>query len=76
MVCSSSRAWAFSVFEFLVQRFELFLEVLVAHVLARRDADVAAGVERPALRLDLLERRGLAQAGHVGVLRASCRRPP
>ena len=39
-------------FEFLVQRFELFLEVLVADILARRNSHVAARIERPALRFD------------------------
>ena len=32
-------------FQFLAQRFELLAEVLVADLLARRDAYVAAGVE-------------------------------
>jgi hypothetical protein len=47
-------------FEFFVQRFQLFLEVLVAHVLARCDAYVTAGVETPALRFDLPKRGGFA----------------
>ena len=47
-------------FEFLVQGFELFLEVLVAHGFARRDAHVAAGIERPALHFNFFERRGFA----------------
>ena len=54
-------------FQFLVQGFELLLEVLVADLLARRDADVAAGVELPALGFDLGQRRRLAQAGDVAV---------
>src|SRR5712691_7586236 len=41
-------------FEFFVQRFELCLEILIANFLARCDANVAAGIERPALRLDLI----------------------
>ena len=52
-------------FEFLVQRFELFLEILVAHGFAGGHAHVAPGIERPALRFDFLERGGAAQAGHV-----------
>src|SRR6266550_7525113 len=56
-------------FEFLVNRFELFLKVFIAHGLARSHTHVASGVERPALRFDLLERGGPAQTGHVSVLR-------
>ena len=53
--------------EFLVQCFELFLEVFVAHGLAGSHAQVTAGVERPALRFNFLERGRLAQAGHIGI---------
>ena len=51
--------------EFLVQCFELFLEVFVAHGLAGSHAQVTAGVERPALRFNFLERGRLAKAGHI-----------
>ena len=44
-------------FKLFVQCFELFLEVLIAHILAGCYADVAAGVERPALCFDFLDRR-------------------
>ena len=54
-------------FEFLIQGFELLLEILVAHCLARSHAHVAAGVERPALGLDLLEGGGFTKAGDVAV---------
>ena len=47
-------------FQFLVEGFKLFLEILVADVFARRDADVATGVERPALGFDFGERGGFA----------------
>jgi hypothetical protein len=40
-------------FQFLVQGFKLYLEVLAADLLARRDAYVAAGVERPILGFNL-----------------------
>ena len=56
-------------FEFLAQRFELCLEILIAHSLTRSHADVASGVERPPLRLDLLDRSRLAQTEHVGKCR-------
>ncbi len=55
--------------ELLVQRLELRLEVLVANLFARRNADVAARVEAPALRLDLLHAHDFAEARHVRVLR-------
>ena len=45
-------------FEFLVEGFELFLEILVAEILALADADVAAGIEQPALGLDFLKGGG------------------
>ncbi len=63
MVCFELARLGVQGFEFLVQRFELLLEVLVAHGFARRDADVAAGVERPALRFDFLERGGRHRPG-------------
>ena len=66
---SSSRAWAFRGFEFLVQFFELFLEVFVAYGFVRCDADVTAGFERPALRFNFLERGGAAEAGNIAILR-------
>jgi hypothetical protein len=53
--------------QFLGQRFEPPLEVPVAHVFARCDANLTAGIERPALRSDLGKRRGFAQAGYVTV---------
>jgi hypothetical protein len=56
-------------FEFLIQLFELLLEIFIANRLPRRNADVATGVERPSLCLDLLERCCLAQPGYVGVFR-------
>ena len=34
-------------FQLLIQRLELCLEVLVADILAQRDADIAGGIERP-----------------------------
>ncbi|GEM_PF-4367256 len=40
----------------------MFLEVFVAHGFTPRDTHVAAGIERPALRFDFLERGGAAQA--------------
>ncbi len=43
------------------------LEVFIAHILAWGDAHIATGVERPALRLDLGDRRRLAEAGDVGI---------
>ena len=52
-------------FKFLVQRLELFLEALVAHGFANSYTHVAAGVQRPALRFDFLERRSTAQAGNI-----------
>ena len=57
------------VFEFLIQGFELFLEILIGHDFARRDTHVASGVERPALRFNFIERGGAAQTEHVGVFR-------
>jgi hypothetical protein len=54
-------------FEFFVPGAELGLEVLITDGLARGDADVAAGVEAPALGFDLGERGGLAEAGDVAV---------
>ena len=54
-------------FEFLVKGFELFLEILVAEILALGDADVAAGIERPALGFDFLKGGGFAEAGSVDV---------
>jgi hypothetical protein len=56
-------------FKFLVQRFELFLKILVAHGFASGHANVTTGIERPALRFDFFERGGTAQAGHVGEFR-------
>jgi hypothetical protein len=46
MVASSSRAFAFKGFQFLVQRFELRLEVLVAHLLPRGHAHMTARLRR------------------------------
>src|ERR1035437_7925900 len=54
-------------FEFLVEGFELFLKVLVAEVLALGDADVATGIERPALGFDFLKGCDFAEAGNVAV---------
>ena len=56
-------------FEFLVERFELLLEVLVAHVLARSHADVAARVERPSLRFDFLDVAALQRPGTSAIFR-------
>jgi hypothetical protein len=54
-------------FEFFVQLFELLLEVLVADGFAGCDADIATGVERPALGFDFLEGRGFTQSWNVFV---------
>ena len=54
-------------FQLLVQFFEAHLKVDVVR-LALGDAHVAAGVEAPALRLDLLARGDLAEARHVAVV--------
>ena len=53
MVLSSSRAWCIEGFEFLVQLFELLLEVLVADRFAWRDANVAARIQTPGLLRNL-----------------------
>jgi hypothetical protein len=58
-------------FEFLVEDFELFLEILVTHLFAGCDTDVPTRVERPALRFNLREHCDAAQARHVGVFRFS-----
>ena len=55
-------------FEFLVESFELFLEILIAEILALGDADVAAGIERPALGFDFLKGGGFAEAGDVPIV--------
>ena len=47
-------------FQFLVERFQLFLEVLVADFFARGDADIATGVEAPALGFDFGKGGGFA----------------
>src|SRR3989344_7150849 len=54
-------------FEFFVQRFELFLEILVTHFLAGGDTDVTTRVEAPALGFDLLECGDFAEAEDVTV---------
>lgn len=53
--------------EFLVERGQLGLEVLVAQRFAGFDAHIAAGVEGPALGLDFRQRGGLAEPGYVGI---------
>ena len=55
-------------FEFLVEGFEPFLEILVAEILALRDADVAAGIERPSLGFDFGEACRLTQPLDVAVV--------
>src|SRR5262245_25824628 len=45
-------------FEFLVQGFELFLEVLITHGFAWRDTHVTARVQAPALHFNSFERGG------------------
>src|SRR5205823_1166046 len=52
-------------FEFLVQRLQLCLELLVADGLAGCHAHVPARIERPALRLDVLQRYHPTQAEDV-----------
>jgi len=58
-------------FEFFVECFKLFLEVLVAHLFTWCDAHVATGVERPTLRFNFLEHGGVAQTRNVDVFRFS-----
>ncbi len=54
-------------FEFFVPGAELGLEVLVTDGLARGDADVAAGIQRPTLGFDLGEGGGFAEASDIAV---------
>ena len=53
--------------EFFVQGRKLLLEVLIADILTGSDADVAARIQAPALRLDLGKARRPAETGDVGI---------
>ena len=54
-------------FQFLVERFQLFLEIFVADFLTCGHTNVAAWIETPSLRFDLGKGSGFAQAGDVAV---------
>lgn len=54
-------------FELLSEGFEFFLEILIADFLAGRNADVATRIQRPALRFDLTQCSGCAEAGDIAV---------
>ena len=53
--------------QFFIKRLQLFFKVFVADFFARCYANIAPGVERPALRFYFSQRGGFAQAERVGI---------